>query len=573
MRFYFLVIVFVCSAFTISRDSKKNYPKDYFRSPVDTSIRLSGTFGELRPNHLHAGIDIKAREGKVGQPVYSIADGYVARIKVQSGGYGNVLYIKHLNGYTSVYAHLHKFNSEIEKYVRRKQYERKSFEIDLYPDPSEFVFDKGNQIGKLGTSGRSFGPHLHFEIRDSKTEKPINPLLFGFKINDDIAPKLHQLKVYHLNTDKETNKTQVFNLRRSGKNYSITGDTLNIGAWRIGLGLKAYDHHNGVSNWNGVYAMSMYKDDVLTYDFEMETFAFRESRYINAHLDYEEQVSKKSYFNRLYALPGNRLSIYNQQADDGVITLSKGKATKVNMVVEDIDGNKSKLEFWVKRAEVNPGSEEIYNYFLPHNEANIIQNDNLYLHFPQGVLYENLYLKYSASTEKSFGVYSQIHHIHNYKTPVHSYYDIALAPIGLPEELRSKAYIAYCDGKEQVTQSCGGKWKNGKLQAKVRALGDYSILVDTEPPQIQPVSFSRNMRGYNRMKFKITDNIDVTGKARGLRYSGTIDGQWILLEYDAKNDMLTHKFDDRLASGTHTLNVEVWDNQMNKSVFEEEFVR
>ncbi len=573
MRWLFLIMLFSCLVVSFNYNEHKEYPQDYFRSPVDQSIRLSGTFGELRPNHLHAGIDIKAKDGKVGQPLYSIADGYVSRIKVQSGGYGNVLYIRHPNGYTSVYAHLYKFDSAIASYVANQQYERQSFEIDLYPSPEQFVFAKGDRIGKLGTSGRSFGPHLHFEIRDSETEKPINPLLFGFNVQDDIAPKLHELKVYHLNKEKETQLTKIYKLVRSGRNYRISGDTINVGAWRMGLGMKAYDHFRGVSNWNGVYSMEMFVDDELIYDFEMETFAFNESRYINSHLDYEEQVSKKSYFNRLYALPGNRLSIYKEQVEKGVVTLSKSKAKKITIVVKDLEGNKSKLEFWAKRKDVKPPTNETFNYFLPHGEESRIQNGQMDLHFPKGILYENLYLQYSTSTETSFNVYSPVHHLHNYKTPVHTYFDLGIKSYALPESMKPKAFIAYCDGKDQVMKNCGGEWKGEMLFAKVRALGDYSIMLDTEAPDIEPVSFSRNMRGVSRMKFKITDNFETSGKAKDLRYKATIDGQWILLEYDAKNDMLIHRFDDSLERGSHLLKLEVRDDRDNVAVLEREFLR
>ncbi|MEL6639091.1 MAG: M23 family metallopeptidase, partial [Bacteroidota bacterium] len=174
------ILLFVTMAFTFSETSQ--YPLDFFRSPVDRTIRLSGTFGELRPNHLHAGIDIKAYRGKVGQRIYAAAEGYVSRVKVQSGGYGNVLYLAHPNGYTTVYAHLGKFPAAVAEYVEAEQYRRESFEVDLYPPKGKFSFANGDPIGTLGMSGRSFGPHLHFEIRDSRTEKPINPLLFGIPV-------------------------------------------------------------------------------------------------------------------------------------------------------------------------------------------------------------------------------------------------------------------------------------------------------------------------------------------------------------------------------------------------------
>ncbi len=563
-------IVITLLAFT--NTDTKDYPQDYFQSPVGYPIFLSGTFGELRPNHLHAGIDIKAHKGRIGQPLFSVADGYVARIKMQSGSYGKVVYIAHPNGYTSVYAHMHKFTDELEEYVKEMQYQKKAFEVDLFPEAGRFAFKQGDQIGTLGLSGRSFGPHLHFEIRDTDSERPINPLLFGFKTKDTRAPKIHELKTYFLNNKRETLETKTRKTLAKGGNYRLQGDTLMLGAWRVGFGIKTYDHMNGVNNWNGVYAVKMFQDEKLIYDFKMETFDFAESRYINAHLDYEEQVSKKSYFNRCYRLPGNNLSIYQKKINDGVVKLSKGKASKITILSEDQAGNYSTLEFWVKRATVKEPKSISFNYLLPYDEENIVSNDGLYLYFPKRSLYENLYLKYSASTDQSTNMYSPVHHVHEYTTPVHKYYDIGIRPIGLPDSLRSKAFVAYCDKNNNIT-NCSGKWKEGRLVAKVRDLGDFSIMTDTKAPTIKAVNFKKNMKGFNKMSFKVTDNFETARNVTYFDYEATIDGRWILLEYDSKKDLLTHRFDEQTEKGEHVLRLEVTDSRGNTKVFEREFVR
>lgn len=572
---YLLVLLpIVGTFFSFHFSEKKSYPQDYFRSPVNHPIRLSGTFGELRPNHFHSGIDIKTSNGSVGDPVLAAAKGHIVRIKIQEGGYGNALYMRHPNGFTSVYAHLHKFDSKIAAYVKSQQYKRKSFTIDLYPSAGQFSFEKGEEIGKIGNSGGSQGPHLHFEIRDSGTEKPINPLLFGINITDKRAPRMHQLKVYYLNDKRETLKTKTINLVRNGSKYSISGDTLNIGAWRVGFALKVYDHHDYVNNWNGIYSLKMLKDEASFYDFDMETFSFSETRYLNAHCDYKERVSKKSYFNRCYALPGNRLSIYNAKENHGTVTLHKGAATKIDLIASDVNGNDATLEFWVKRAEVKPPEFPKYNYELPHQEENIIKTDQLFLRFPKACLYEDLYLTYEAIPKESSSHYAPVHQIHNYKTPVHKYFDIGIRPsVEISPELKSKAFIAYIDSKSKITYNCGGKWDGGILKTKVRSLGAYSIKTDNIPPKIRPLSFSSNMKGYNKMTFKITDDMPTTGRANGLNYKATVDGKWILMEYDAKNDLLTHRFDENIESGKHQFRLEVKDDRGNKQVYEREFIR
>ena len=548
----------------------RDYPQNYFRSPVNTPIKLSGTFGELRSNHLHAGIDIKAHNGKTGQAILAVADGYIARIKVQSGGYGNVLYVNHPNGYTSVYAHLGNFPKAVARYVKAEQKRKKTFEIELYPEAGKFNLKKGEELGKMGLSGRSYGPHLHFEIRDTRTSKPINPLLFGLEAKDKLAPKLHELKIYSLNDKLETIATKTVKVKKGGKGYRISGDTLLIGAWRIGVGLKAYDHMSLAPNWNGVYKMTMTKDDQPVYGFEMETFAFNESRYINAHLDYEEQVSKKAYINRFYELPGNRLSIYENKQDKGIIQLSKNKATKIQILASDVAGNDQTLEFWVRRTDVPEPPARSYNYLLPYDQANVIDTEDFYLSMPNGTLYENLYFKYHTTTEKSAGVYSVIHHLHDYKTPVHKYFNLAIRPLDLPDALREKAFIAYCQPNHKMI-TCGGKWEGNRLTTKVRDLGDFSVMVDTEAPKISPEKFSRNMVGYNRMSFKVTDNFATAPNVKQIEYDAYIDGNWILMEYDAKNDLLTHRFSEDLAKGTHQLQLVVRDDRKNEAVFEKEF--
>ena len=570
MRWLFVSLAAGLFVLSFTFTGKRQYPQDYFRAPVNSTLRLSGTFGELRSNHFHSGIDIK---GYVGQPLYAIADGYVARIKIQAGGYGKVLYINHPNGFTSVFAHMDQFDPALEDYVKSIQYSKERFGVEIFPEKGRFSFKKGEKIGTMGVTGRSFGPHLHFEIRDTKTEKPINPLLFGIEVADQQAPRVHQLKVYHLNQRQETVDSDIFSLNKNGKNYTINQDTLYVGAWRVGFGLKVYDHMDGVTNWNGIYSLQMLVDDLPTYSFEMETFAFSETRYLNAHLDYEEVVSNKSYFNRMYNLPGNRLSIYGEKIGKGVIAISEHKAQKITFIAKDVEGNASQVEFWVKRKEVKPVEKKLaYNYVLPYNEENVIKNASLYLYFPKGCFYENVYMHYEALPDESSNIYSFVHHIHDFKTPIHKYFDISIEPQSIPVNLQDKAFIAYC-GKNNSVTNCGGTWKEGKLKSKVRSFGDYCIMIDNVSPSIQPVAFKSNMRGYNKMTFKIKDNFGTAGNVSGLKFRAIIDGRWALMEYDSKKDLIIHRFDKDFATGTHQLRLTVEDNRGNETVFERSFLK
>lgn len=555
-----------------------SYPNNYFQAPVSQTLLLAGTFGELRPNHFHAGIDIKSSKGVIGDAVYSAADGFVSKIKVDKSGYGNSLYISHPNGYTTVYAHLDRFKPEIEAYVKAQQYLKQSFEVELELPHEKFPVSQGDEIAKMGNTGSSNGAHLHFEVRETSTQNPINPLLFGLRVLDNIAPKMHSLKVYSLNEKREELNSKILPLLKTNDSYSIKDDTVLLDADQTGFGLKVYDHFDRVSNWNGIYELSMYQNDSLVYNFSLESFSFDESRYINAHCDYEERVTKNSYYNRCYTLPGNHMSIYRHKADNGVIALAEGQACKITIVAADVAGNSSSLEFWAKR---KPGkatpvatlvSNQKYDYILPYDEGNMIRTDGLYLHMPPGTLYEDLYLKYDVLTDRSTNFYSDIHRLSDPKIPVHDFFDIGLRPTrSIPAELKPKVFVAYCEGSRVL--NCGGRWEDGLLRAKVRGLGNYAIMADLTPPTIKQVVFGQNMKNYQRFSFKISDNVATAPNVEELSYEATVDGQWILMEYDKKVSTITHEFDGFITPGEHTFKLVVRDAVGNETVFERKFFR
>ncbi len=572
MRYLIFSGVLCIAVLSLSNFSEGVYPQGFFRSPIEYNLRLAGTFGELRSNHFHAGIDIKSPNGSIGAPIVAAGDGYVSRIIRQAGGYGNALYIKHPNGYTTVYGHLDAFADEIEAYVKQLQYQEKSFSIDVKPPPNQFVYQKGERIGKMGNRGSSGGPHLHFEIRHTESGMRINPLLFGLEIRDNTPPRLHQLKVYTLDEKRETRSTALYDLRRSGSNYRLR-DTLRAASPTVGFGLKAYDQMDNTPNWNGIYSLSLYQDDSLLYHFTAERLKYEETLYLNAHLDYREQRSNRAYFNRTFRLPGNQLSMYDRLQNEGVVQLLKDEPSEITLVAEDLNGNASRLRFWVRRTAVLAEKPpQKYNYFLPYDEESMIDNGSLFLHFPQGSFYENVYLDYQFTIDRSDHVYSAVHHIHEPLTPIHHSFELGLRPTMLPEELWDKAFIAYCTSGGSII-NMGGAWKNDRLFTQTRTFGDYCIMADTIPPTIEPINFNNNMRGRRSLSFAINDNLPTSGLAQSLHYRATVDGRWILLETDSKTNRITHYFDDRISPGKHQLRLEVTDAMGNTTLFEEAFLR
>lgn len=563
-----LAILFLCLCATASAD--RGYPTDYFRPPVASELRLSGTFGELRANHFHTGIDIK---GGMGVPIVAAAEGFIARVIAQGKGYGNVIYVEHPNGFTTVYAHLDAFAPELASYVRAEEFKQKSFTVDLTLPVDKFPVKQGQILGKMGTTGHSFGPHLHFEIRETATDTPLNPLLFGMPVLDKTPPRMHELRVYQL--DERGNELGGKNvpLRLIGNRYRPNGvDTLLVQAGNVGMGIKVYDHMDGVTNWNGIFQLEMFVNDQRRYRFRTEAIPFDESRYINAHVDYSLQQASNSFFNRCFVLPGNALGAYDGLSNRGMISLKPGEIKEVRLVAADLAGNQAESRFLIKATNATPVSAANAQYQLFYDQENRIETHYLTLHFPLNSLYTDVPLRYRAETEASSGVFSRVHVIQDYRTPVHAPFEIAIRANLLPDPLREKAFVAYC-GKGSRVYNCGGTWLNDKMVAQVNAFGNYSIMVDTLPPRIVAERFTRDMRRYSSMRFKIYDNFGTRGDVPGLQYQAYLDGEWILMTTDEKNDRLEYIFPSDLARGKHTLRLEVTDAMGNQKVLESEFLR
>lgn len=569
--FWILSLAFITLSFSNLNSDK--YPQSYFRSPVDHKPFITGTFGELRPNHFHSGIDIKSKHGKIGDPLFASADGTVSRIKVQASGYGKAIYLDHPNGYTTVYAHLDRFNSDIEQYIKEQQKANESFFVDLYPELGRFNYKQGEVLGKMGNTGRSSGPHIHFEIRNTATEEPINPLLFNMPVTDNIAPQLRQIKVYPLNEKHEPIKPFIKNIGKGKSgNYYVGGDTLTINAWRMGVGIKTYDQMNGLPNLNGVYAIETYVDGSLIHKTEFEKFHFDNTRYINSHTDYREKLLNKAWFNRCYKQPGNQIPMYPEMINDGVFDVYT-KTQEVKIIVRDAMGNSSSVKFWVKRIkEVNSFHIPSYNYFLPYNEDNFINRSDMFLHFPTGILYENLYLEYESKPRTSSHIYSKIHKIQNNRTPLHSWYKIGIVAEGIPEGKRDKAIIALRKGKGKAVTH-GGQWEGDMIVAEARDLGEFCVMIDDVPPKITPTIFNASLKGYSKIQFRLSDNFKASRKLDAYNWKGYIDGKWVLFVPNPSKSIITHRFEKGLAAGKHTFRLEVRDERGNLSVFEKDFLR
>lgn len=545
------------------------FAQDY-QAPLDFRLLLSGTFGELRGNHFHAGIDIKT-EGVEGQKVYAIADGYISRIKVSTWGYGKVIYITHPEtGHTSVYAHLQKFSTKIDSIVKKEHYKKESFEINFYPNKSNLTIKKGEVIALSGNSGGSAGAHLHFEIRDTKSEHPINPLQFGFKVADNIPPTLKKLKIYAFDTTliDGYNKSKIISINKNDNKYSIK-DTLTInGAFAVGI--FTYDKLDGSYNKNGVYSIKLCVDTNTCYQFKVDELDFSTSRYINAHVDYKEKKESKNKYHRCYILPNNKLDNYSNLINEGIISIKDTLLHNVNLEVTDIYGNVSTLDFKIKSTNnplLNrcPLPKDTISTPFSMDKVNIFKKENVELHMEAFSLYEPLNFHYNT-TDSMEGVFGDIHHIHFNNTPVHKKYVLSIKA-DVPENLKSKTYIATTDMKGNFWH-IGGTWKDGFLKTKTREFGDFCIIADTINPKIKGVNIFPGKIFNTQTTIKLT----IKDKNSGIKsYRGEIDGKWILMDYDYKRNLLRFDIEKSLTKGKHTFTLKVIDNVGNKKNYKAEF--
>jgi murein DD-endopeptidase MepM/ murein hydrolase activator NlpD len=317
--------------------AQEQFPK--YGNPLDIPMYLSATFGEIRPNHIHAGLDIKT-QGAEGKKVYAVADGYISRIGVSPYGYGNVLYITHYDGYTSVYAHLQRFSGEIAKYVKQYQYRNKKFASQIYPDKDKFPIKKGDLIAYSGNSGGSGGPHLHFEIRHTVSEKPLNPMYFGYKIEDNVKPLIQGVSVYPLGDESTLQngiKPMDFSVEGGNGKYSLKDKKFVYGNGEISFGICTYDQVGTSTNKNGPYLYELFLDDELAFQVEADSFSYSEPRYVNSLLDYRHYKQKKSSYVRTETDPFNKLHMIAKRNGTGVG--EEGDTVNVRFKISDFVGN------------------------------------------------------------------------------------------------------------------------------------------------------------------------------------------------------------------------------------------
>ena len=556
----FLFYLLCCSTLF----AQNNFPKDYFSPPLDIPMQLSGNFGELRPNHFHAGFDYKTQQ-REGLKVYASAEGYVSRIKISTFGNGKTIYITHPNGYTSVYAHLQKTVGPIQDFITATHYKEQAFEIEMYLKPGEIPIKKGEWIAISGNTGASEGPHLHFEIRDSKTEFIINPMLFGFDsgCRDTKKPTISGLYVYPLfsSTVNKSNRPIVLNYSLQKDGTYLSDKVLANGP--IGFGITADDYDDVSFNKNGVYSVNSFLNGQLKFGYQFDTHSFDDMRYVNALIDYSKYKKTGQRVQKLFMKNKYGLAFITSDETKGQVIPTPNLDNIYRIEVADFFGNKTQITVPIQfdaTTAIIPQEPRVSSYFIKSTVDAVFEKENASVFFPAGTFYDDF--------ELNFDVKNGILFLHDDSVPAHSNFTISLTDSTLSKELLEKTFIARIDG-DQINYNTTYR-KDSVFSTKGKTLGKYKLVTDTIAPK---VTIAKPMEG----KWVNQDaiQIQISDSGSGIKtYNGFLNDRWVLFEYDNKTKTITHYFaDDFLLNGANELKVIVTDAMGNSTTFETHFFR
>lgn len=562
MKFSFTLLFLSALCLGQNRD----YPKNFFQSPLKIPLFASGSFAELRGNHFHSGLDFKTQQ-KEGFAVYAAADGYVSRIKISEKGYGKAIYITHANGFTSVYGHLKRFVGPLANYVKERQYAQKSYEIELFPKAGEIGVRKDEIIAYSGNTGSSGGPHLHFEIRDTKTEETINPLFFGFDslMPDTQIPVVNDLIAYPIGDSAVVNKSQrpiPISLSLQADGSYLASKVLAKGS--IGFGVNTYDLSDKNFNWNGIYKVSAFLNGSKCFGYEFNRFAFDETRYINNFIDYYRFKTINQSVQKLFFKIKYPFSLVSSNAANGQIEVLPNTVYTYRIEISDFHNNTRIINVPIQysNSEASISKEEkVTPYFVKAKNDSNYTKDNVSVFIPAGTFYDDFYMNFEVKDNVLF--------LHNETVPVHNNLTVTFDVTNIPNINREKTFISRMDGN---TPEYFTTYKKGNLfSVRTKDLGKFLIMTDTVGPKIYRPSFAEGSTLDKSDSVSVRIRDDLSGIKE---YNGYINGKWILMEYDFKTKALTHYFSDAVyEEGKNELKVVVSDKMGNTTIFETHFFK
>jgi len=477
------------------------------------------------------GLDFKTN-GRTGYNIYSIEDGYVSRIKISPYGYGKVIYIDHPNGMTSVYAHCSGFKDNIADLIQATQIEEQNYAIEIFPKKNQLKVTKGQVIAISGNTGGSSAPHLHFEIRDTKTEQALNPLIYGFNIADHKKPIIRNVKVYGLTKEgyRHPNKSKSNTVNQGKTSFYISENKLIVPSnflsktGGIGFAFDVIDRLDGAGNKCGLYASYLIIDNDTILWPKTNKVPFESTRYVNSHKDYYEYAHMKRKYHKSFKTDENSLPIYINNGS-GVFNSSPGKKHSVKYIAIDAQGNKSELKFElvILEGEINPQDKiETDSTFLMPNQTMVLHKNNTEVEFGRTSTYEPMKID-TSSIE---------HVIGDAETPVQKAYKIKVKT-----SYSSKNYYLDIITAKKRHRSVTAIYDDSLLVFEPKYFGKYTIKTDEIAPTILPVNFKNSITQLNgkSLKWRINDvHTSISD------YDLFINGEWVLIEYDAKKGTIVY---------------------------------
>jgi len=516
-------------------------------APLDIPLILSGTFAELRGNHFHGGIDIKT-QGRSGLKVSAVADGYVSRISVSPYGYGNALYLRHPEGYTTVYGHLNAFYPELEQWIEEQLRDRSKNNGNLYPNANQFPVSRGQLVAFSGNTGGSFGPHLHFEIRDTKTEEPLNPLEFGIQVKDTRKPDLRGL----MWTDRDFGDYGTFK----------EGDTVEMYSTK-GFDVFTTDKQDGANNNNGVYLIEASANGQVFFTAHYNRINFNTSRFINAHINYPRYATQRVRYTRLYELENNPLKITNTypimnpsfQASKGWISVAEDSIVQVEVSILDYEKNQRNLTFYLIGSAVLDDYSKAET--LDWQRDNDLAIGPIKVHIPSGALYNTDEFNLFKKGDNTYVIGEAY-------VPLQKHMTLSWELDSVKQ--RKQGWFVWEYDNRGKKSAITGERKDAVLEIKTRSTGSYQLDQDLKKPEVRIVKNAPSLRSNSSFKeIQVHAADDKTGIDR---YSARIDGSFARIDFDYKKELLKVIIPKELAAGNHNLRVVVIDGVGNTTVKE-----
>ncbi|MCX6324952.1 MAG: peptidoglycan DD-metalloendopeptidase family protein [Sphingobacteriales bacterium] len=544
--------------------SETIYPQGYFQWPVGAKVALAANFGELRPNHFHMGLDCKTDQ-KENVPVYAAAEGYIAKVKIEPFGFGRAIYINHPNGLTTLYAHLNRFYPELEKYITEQQYLREKWNVMIDLPPQRFPVSKGQFISASGNTGGSQGPHLHFEIRDTKSDKVLNPMLFGFDIEDDVAPEILRLAVYDRTRSTYEQPPQLLSLKKvNGVYRPVSGDVIALSN-RVSFAITAYDRYTGSGNQNGIYQAELYHNGTSIAGFRMDSISYDETRYLNAHIDYKTRANGGPYLQHLSVLPGYRDGIYRTAVgQDGVISLSDENPHQISILVTDANGNVSTLQFQLKRNAAMDSKRKDTGQLLVPSQLNVFEAKTVRFYLPEGSIYDSFHFQFSETAPLQG---KAVYQLHRADVPLQQYIKIQIRDFFSTEDtgrmMMKRTWKSKTDFKK-------AEFNQYWYCAAFREFGQFQLVADSLPPVVTALGGFRNgikWVGAKKIAFMVTDNTEEIKE-----FTARLDGKWLCFSND-KGKVFQYQPDEHLTAGEHELFIQVTDLSGNRTEKTYQFTR